>query len=196
MAAQRITAKTRIFQLKIQLARISPPIWRRVLVPGEIDLAELHLIIQSVFGWTDSHLHEFEIGRARYGTPDPDWGSDDVADESRAALFRLIAAGERFSYTYDFGDDWKHQISVEKILDPQPGTRYPRCVAGRRACPPEDVGGPWSYPGFLDALTDRSHPDHVDRVEWIGGEFDPEAFDVAAVDAELHLAWTPSADRR
>jgi pRiA4b ORF-3-like protein len=187
----RITPKTKILQLKIALAGVRPPVWRRVLVPGEITLAGLHGIVQVAMGWTDTHLHEFEIGDARYGAPDPDWGRDDVQDEARAKLFRLAAAGSRFRYTYDFGDDWRHDITVEKVLAPQPGARYPTCSAGRRACPPEDVGGPWGYPEFLAALDDPKHPDHNHWAEWIGGSFDPDRFDVAATDAVLDgFAWS------
>lgn len=161
-------------------------------MPGEIDLGELHAIIQTAFGWTDSHLHEFEVGPDRYGTPDPDWGRDDVADESRAKLFRLAGEGEKFMYTYDFGDGWDHQITVDKVTAPEAGTRYPACTAGRRACPPEDVGGPWSYPDFCAAIENSDHPEHDERLEWAGGSFDPDAFDLAATDAALkHFAWTP-----
>ncbi len=190
-AARRITARTKIFQLKVQLAHIRPPVWRRILVPGEIDLGELHAVIQTAFGWTDSHLHEFEVGDVRYGTPDPDWGRDDVQDESRAKLSRPVGEGDRFGYTYDFGDNWEHQLTVEKVLDPERLTRYPSCTAGRRACPPEDVGGPWGYEDFLDALADPDHEDHDDRTEWIGGSFDPAAFDIAATNAALEaFSWT------
>lgn len=188
-AARRTTAKTRIFQLKIQLADIRPPVWRRVLVPGEIGLGELHEVIQAAFGWTNTHLHEFEIGGGRYGTPDPDWGNDEVHNESRAKLFRLVGEGDRLNYTYDFGDDWEHRITVEKIVPPQDGTHYPACTAGRRACPPEDVGGPWGYAEFLEALGDRDHEEHESWTEWIGGSFDPDEFDLAAADAALkHFA--------
>jgi len=192
-AARRITAKTRIFQLKMQLAGVRPPVWRRVLVPGEIDLGGLHDVIQTAFGWTNSHLHQFEIGTARYGTPDPDWGLEDVADESRAKLFRLAEVGSRLTYTYDFGDNWDHHVTVEKVLDAQPGTRYPKCAAGRRACPPEDVGGPWGYSDFLQALNDPKHDEHEQWSEWIGGSFDPDAFDLASADAALDVfAWGAS----
>ena len=196
-AARRITAKTRIFQLKVQLAGIRPPVWRRLLVPGEIDLGELHEIIQTVFGWSDSHLHQFEIGMARYGVPDPDWGMDDLADESRARLFRLAAAGDRLDYTYDFGDNWIHRVTVEKVLDADVGTRYPSCSAGRRACPPEDVGGPWGYGDFLQALADPDHEAHQRFSDWIGGgSFDPDAFDLASTDAALAVfAWDSSPQR-
>src|SRR5262245_56149608 len=187
----RITPKSKIFQLKIALAGIRPPVWRRVLVPGEMTLADLHDVVQVAMGWTDTHLHEFEIGDARYGAPDPDWDRDDVKDDARAKLFRLAAAGSRFRYTYDFGDDWRHDITVEKVLTPEAGTRYPTCSAGRRACPPEDVGGPWGYPEFLAAVDDPSHPDHNHWAEWIGGSFDPERFDVSATNAVLtSLAWS------
>lgn len=127
-----------------------------MLVPGEIDLGELHDVIQTAFGWTNSNLHQFEIGTARYGTLDPDSGMDDVADESRAKLFRLAEEGSRLSYTYDFGDNWDHHVTVEKVLDAQAGTRYPNCSAGRRACPPEDVGGPWGTASSSPHSTTRS----------------------------------------
>ncbi|MDQ6849350.1 MAG: plasmid pRiA4b ORF-3 family protein [Actinomycetota bacterium] len=190
-AARRITPKTRIFQLKIQLTGIRPPVWRRVLVPGEIDLGELHDVIQTAFGWTNSHLHQFEIGTARFGTPDPDWGMADMADESRAKLFRVASEGDRLRYSYDFGDNWVHHVTVEKVLDAEPGTRYPTCSAGRRACPPEDVGGPWGYGDFLEALADPKHDEHEQWSEWIGGgSFDPDAFDLTSTDAALFaFAW-------
>jgi hypothetical protein len=187
----RITRKTNIFQLKIALAGIRPPVWRRVLVPGEITLAELHDVVQVAMGWADTHLHEFEIGNTRYGTPDPDWDADDVKDEARAKLSRLAAAGSKFRYTYDFGDGWRHDITVEKVLAPEPGARYPACSAGRRACPPEDVGGPWSYPEFLAAFDDSKHPEHDHWSDWIGGGFDPDEFDLPAANAVLaRLAWS------
>lgn len=193
-ARRRMTVKTRIFQLNIQLADIRPPVWRRVLVIGEIDLGELHDVIQTAFGWTNSHLHQFEIGTTRYGTLDPDSGMDDVADESRAKLFRLAEEGSRLSYTYDFGDNWDHHVTVEKVLDAQAGTRYPNCSAGRRACPPEDVGGPWGYGEFLAALNDPKHDEHEHWSESIGGgSFDPDAFDLVATDAALDaFAWGAS----
>jgi hypothetical protein len=187
----RITSKTKILQLKITLAGVRPPVWRRVLVPGEMSLAELHDVIQVAMGWTDSHLHEFEVGDVRYGTPDPDWDRDDVRDESRAKLVRVATKTNRLlRYTYDFGDDWRHDIAVEKVLAPEPGRRYPVCTGGRRACPPEDVGGPSGYPEFLQAIADPKHPDHEHWSEWIGDGFDPAGFDLATTDELLdRLAW-------
>lgn len=196
-AVQRITPKTQILQLKIQLRDIRPPIWRRVLVPGEMTLAELHHVIQTAMGWTNSHLHEFDVDGARYGVPDPDWGMDEVVDESRVKLFRVAPAGSRFRYSYDFGDGWDHEITVEEVLEPQPGTPYPSCIAGRRACPPEDVGGPGGYGDFLAAIADPSHADHTRLVEWVGGPFDPAEFDLAATDKWLDIGgWLPLSARR
>ncbi len=194
---RRMTAKTRIFQLKIGLREVRPPVWRRVLVPGEVTLGDLHEVVQVALGWTDSHLHEFEVDGVRYGVPDPEWGSDEVGDESRVKLFRVAREGARLRYAYDFGDGWQHDVTVEKVLVPQPGTRYPRCIAGRRACPPEDVGGPWGYQEVLAAVADPGHDEHERWVEWVGGRFDPDEFDVEVVDKALDmLAWAEAPVRR
>lgn len=179
MAGKRPAAAT-IFQLKIELRAMRPPVWRRVLVPGRISLAVLHEVIQVAMGWTDSHLHDFEVDGVRYGVPDPDWGIE-VLDESRVTLDRVAAEGRRLHYTYDFGDGWEHVVTVEQVLAAEAGMRYPSCVAGRRACPPEDVGGPWGYEEFLVAIRDPAHAEHAHRLEWIGGSFDPDAFDRAEV---------------
>jgi Plasmid pRiA4b ORF-3-like protein len=181
------------FQLRILLREVRPPVWRRVLVPGEMTLVELHEVVQTVMGWSNSHLHEFDVDGARYGVPDSDWGLDEVADESRVKLFRVAREGGRLRYAYDFGDGWQHDLTVEKVLARQPGTRYPRCIGGRRACPPEDVGGPWGYQDFLAAVADPGHDEHEQWVEWIGGGFDPAEFDLAAADKALDaFAWADS----
>jgi hypothetical protein len=186
---RRVGAKTRIFQLKIQLREVRPPVWRRVLAPGEVDLGELHAVLQTAMGWSNSHLHEFEVDDERYGLPDPDWG-EGVADESKVRLSRVAREGSRLRYLYDFGDGWDHEVTVEKVLDPQPGTRYPCCVAGRGACPPEDVGGPPGYEEFLAAVGDPGHAEHEYFTEWAGGGFDPAAFDSDATDKALErFAW-------
>jgi hypothetical protein len=130
-------------------------------------------------GWTDSHLHSFEIRGEHFGVPSPeDWTP--LRDERRARLADVLAAPkERALYTYDFGDDWEHEIVVEKILQPEPEVRYPVCVAGRRACPPEDVGGPWGYERLIEALSDPTDPEREEYLDWLGGSFDPKAFDLA-----------------
>jgi len=109
--------------------------WRRVQVPGEVDLAVLHEVVQSAMGWTNSHLHEFEIAGRGYGIPDPDWDDQEIADEVKGKLFRLVKQGDRFGYLYDFGDNWAHHLSVDKVIPAERGVRYPRCIAGQGACP-------------------------------------------------------------
>ncbi|WP_346094601.1 plasmid pRiA4b ORF-3 family protein, partial [Pseudonocardia benzenivorans] len=194
MVAPRVSAKTKIFELEIVLTEVAPAVRRRVQVPGEVDLSVLHEVVQSVMGWTNSHLHEFEIAGRRYGIPDPDWPGQDVADESKGKLFRLVKAGDRFGYVYDFGDNWTHEITVEAVVAAEPGVRYPRCVAGQGACPPEDVGGIWGYEDFQAVLADPAHPDHAERLEWAGGPFDPHRFDPDEADRALEwLAWRPLA---
>jgi len=174
-----------IYQLKITLKDSKPPIWRRVLVPSDIPLSKLHRIIQAAMGWWDSHLHQFIVGRVYYGVPDPDdW--HEVKDERRARLNQIAPTEKsRFTYEYDFGDDWLHAVQVEKILPPDPAQKLPVCIKGRRACPPEDVGGVWGYANFLEALSDPNHPEHELYKEWIGDEFDPEACDLDDINARL-----------
>jgi tetratricopeptide (TPR) repeat protein len=174
-----------VYQLKVTLKGFRPPIWRRLLVPADTRLAKLHDVVQIAMGWTDSHLHQFEAGRRSIGVPDPN-GWQQVEDERKVRLAD-VAPGEkaRLRYQYDFGDSWEHEILVEKVLPTETGARYPLCTAGRRACPPEDVGGVWGYADFLDAIADPAHERHEELLEWIGGEFDPEAFDLAAINADL-----------
>jgi hypothetical protein len=192
MPVPRVTAKTKIFELEIVLEEVEPPVQRRVQVPGEVSLAVLHEVVQSATGWTNSHLHEFAVDGRRYGIVDPDWDGQDVTDEAKVKLFRLVREGDWFGYLYDFGDNWAHRLTVEKIVAPEPGVRYPRCVSGQGACPPEDVGGPWGYEEFQAVLADPSHPEHGERLEWMGGPFDPHRFDLAEADRALQwLAWRP-----
>jgi pRiA4b ORF-3-like protein len=173
-----------VYQLKIALRDIKPPIWRRVLVK-DCSLAELHDVIQTCMGWERSHMHAFEIGGQQYGELDPDEMME-MEDEKKAKLSQLAAQGvKKFSYTYDFGDNWDHTIEVEKVLDPEPGVRYPLCIAGKRACPPEDCGGPWGYANFLEAVQNPEHEEHADVTEWLGRDFDPEALDLEAVNKAL-----------
>lgn len=187
-----ITATTRIIQIRIDLADVRPAVWRRVLVPESMTLADLHEVIQGAMGWDDQHLHGFEIDGYRFGMPDPDSDpefSDDLADDATATLTVVACAGSRFLYVYDFGDCWRHTLHVEATLAPEPGGRYPRCVAGARPCPPEDVGGPGGYDEFLIALRDPKHPDHEEFTGWADG-FDPYDFDPVTADKRLEpLAW-------
>jgi hypothetical protein len=132
MSALRVTERTKIFEVEIVLEDVRPPVRRLIQVPGDASLAVLHEVVQSAMGWTNSHLHEFEIGGERYGMSDPDWNDGgDVADEAKVKLFRLVGVGERLGYVYDFGDNWVHTLTVKEVIAPQPGVRYPRCVSGR-----------------------------------------------------------------
>lgn len=175
-------------QLKITLRGVSkPPVWRRVVVPGGITLRELHEVIQLAMGWEDGHLHMFSTGWQNYGPPGTELG---LANEGKALLSQVLAGpGERLRYTYDFGDDWEHDIVVEEIGPALQGEALPSCVAGKGACPPEDCGGPWGYAALKEALADPAHEDHLDRLEWLGldaGEdFDPKEFSAADVSARL-----------
>ncbi|TAJ84847.1 plasmid pRiA4b ORF-3 family protein [bacterium] len=174
-----------IYQVKITLKDIRPAIWRRVLIPGDITLAKLHRIIQETMGWYDGHLHQFIVGETHYGVPDPDDFSE-VKNEKSVRLGQIVSRPkQRFLYEYDFGDGWEHEIVVEKILNPEPGVRYPLCPGGARACPPEDCGGVPGYADFLEAIRNPEHEEHEEMLEWIGGEFDPEEFDLEAVNQSL-----------
>ena len=148
--------------------------WRRVLVPAEIGLGELHLVLNEAMGWTNSHLHQFVVGKRKFGDPDFDQDGD-FEDERTVRLGELAGVGDRFSYEYDFGDDWTHDVVVEKEVPFDPRFTYPVCIGGARACPPEDCGGPPGYEHLLSALL---NDDDDELVAWVGGFFDPEGFDV------------------
>ncbi len=177
--------EARIYQIKVALQGIKPPVWRRLLVPGSTPLRKLHDILQVALGWTDSHLHQFEVRGKTYGVPDPDFAND-MRSDARVPLDQvLVQEKDAMIYEYDFGDGWRHKIVLEKILPPNPETRVPLCIAGARACPPEDCGGVWGYANLLEAMADPSHPEHADMLEWLGDKFDPGHFNVERVNAIL-----------
>lgn len=174
--------RVQALRVKVTLQVVRPPIWRRLIIPGQWHLGRVHGVLQTAMGWTDSHLHQFDVDGRRFGVPDPDW-DDDVQRETLVRLHEALAApGDRISYRYDFGDGWEHTVELEALLDP--ATRA-TCLAGRRACPPEDCGGPYRYPELLAALADPAHPEHEEMQEWIGSTFDPDAFDPADVNTAL-----------
>jgi hypothetical protein len=174
-----------IYQLKITLRGLRPPIWRRVLVPGSFSLLKLHEVIQAAMGWYDCHLHLFVIDGEFYSVPSPD-DLEEFIDERRFTIQKIAPAEKRkFRYDYDFGDSWEHDILVEKIIPPEAGATYPVCITGKRACPPEDVGGTWGYAEFLEAMADPEHEEHDSYLEWVGDEFDPETFDIEQVNELL-----------
>ena len=180
------------YRLRIAIRHVRPPVWRRIEVPADTTLTGLHDILQTVFGWTDSHLHQFEARGTLYRIPDSEdvgWGPP-VRDEGETDLQQILGQRfKRFVYEYDFGDGWLHDITVEQRLQAEAGARHPRCTAGRRACPPEDCGGPWGYARLLAVVADPDHPEHDERREWLGEAFDPEAFDLDAVNRALARRW-------
>ncbi|HEY1380201.1 MAG TPA: plasmid pRiA4b ORF-3 family protein [Gemmataceae bacterium] len=175
-------ATDRTYQLKVTLADIRPPVWRRIRVP-DCTLDELHDSIQTAMGWENAHLHHFKVGGQYYGDPElmgENFAEFGYKDSTMTRLSDIVPAGGkklRFEYEYDFGDSWWHEIRGEKVEE---GRAEPECVAGARACPPEDCGGPWGYADFCDAVADPNHERHEELTEWIGGPFDPEAFDPEA----------------
>ncbi len=180
-----MSSTEKIYQIKVTLRHSKPPIWRRLLVPGSATLFDLHKIIQVAMGWTNSHLHQFVIASEYYSIPsDEDW--EPVIDERAFKLADLVPTEQsRFVYEYDFGDSWEHEIMVEKILPPNPQAQYPYCVKGKRACPPEDVGGVWGFAVFLEAMKDPEHEEHESYVRWWGGPYDPAALDLDDVNRGL-----------
>lgn len=172
----------RVLQFKIVLKDTRPQIWRRIQVLDSGTFWALHVAIQDSMGWLDSHLHEFFIpdiqtpNSVSVGMPDM-YGYNNVLpgwDVPITRFFRNV--GDRATYVYDFGDDWIHSVVVEKVLPVNPAITYPICVGGKRACPPEDCGGPWGYKSLLKALADADHPEHDNVVEWLEEDFDPADF--------------------
>ena len=175
-----------IYQLKVTLNKSKPPIWRRIQVNSDITLYKLHQILQVVMGWFNVHLHQFIIRGKYYGIPDPDDPDFEIKNEKRVKLNQIVSrVGDKFIYEYDFGDGWEHIILLEKVLQPEAGVHYPICLKGKRACPPEDCGGIWGYNDLLEAIQDPAHPEHEDMLEWLGGSFDPEEFDLDEVNEKL-----------
>lgn len=181
----RIPASKRLYQFKITLKDVQPPIWRRILVK-DCSLDKLHEHIQTAMGWTNSHLHQFKIEGVLHGDPDllcEGWQDETPPVNSlHTKVSKLIPEDGkrfRFEYEYDFGDGWEHEVIFEECLRAETGGRYPICTEGQRACPPEDVGGTYGYEEYLEAMADPEHEEHESFMEW-RGPFDPEAFDAGA----------------
>jgi hypothetical protein len=176
------------YQLKITLKNTKPPIWRRIQVAGGITLGDLHHIVQAVMGWENDHLHVFRGGKTEYATRDGDQAVTSLGgrDEWETQVGEVLpAVGSKIVYEYDFGDGWVHDILLERIVPTEEGTPLPVCLAGTRACPPEDCGGPYRYANFVIAIRDPKHPDYHHWREWFDGDFDPEAFDLEAINNRL-----------
>lgn len=186
---RRPAAPPAIYQLKVTLRHLRPPVWRRLQVPNSLTLDQLHGVLQRAMGWENGHMHEFRLGETHFGmTHDPLGGPIEMEgawDEEAYRLSELgLRAKSKLTYEYDFGDSWEHELVVEKVLPAQPDFG-PVCLEGARACPPEDSGGAWGYAEQLEALANPKHPAHRDAVEWLGANFDPEAFDLEAINQAL-----------
>lgn len=188
--SQHSPAHNVIVQIKVKLLDVSkPPVWRQLQLRADTRLDQLHEILQAALGWQNYHMHVFTFADEEFGVRDPELGH---ADEHKITLGELTDIGARFRYTYDFGDDWEHEILVEDLLDPDPETHYPILVASKGACPPEDCGGTWGYANLKTILADPSHDEHQDMLEWLGltdaSECDPTAVPTDDIDYELALS--------
>ena len=188
-ATKKKPIDTTIITLKVTLRGSKPPIWRRLQMPGAMTLADLHDAIQGAMGWHDSHLHAFTIGGEQFGDRSV---VDDVSDENSVTLVELLLSScILFTYTYDFGDDWEHRIAFEKAGPAAEGDALPRCIAGKRAGPPEDCGGIWGYQHLLEVLADPAHPDYAEQREWIEEKLEPEIFDIDRANTMLKSIFAP-----
>lgn len=181
----------RVYQFKIALKGLRPPIWRRIQVPETYSFWDLHVAIQDAMGWEDYHLHQFTIAdpstdmNVEIGVPAEDF--DVVFDmgilpgEKQKIAKWFSMENSVAEYTYDFGDSWEHTVKLEKIVPKEADTTYPRCIGGKWACPPEDCGGVWGYEEMLDIIKDKTHEEYEEAIEWLGDDFDPEHFDVNEV---------------
>jgi hypothetical protein len=174
-----------IYELQVSLRWITPRIWRRVRVSGNLSLAALHDVLQLSMGWEDCHLHLFALPDGRRFEPKDVEPDPEAGDERRVKLRKIAPeVGSSIVYSYDFGDGWEHDIVVEAILDPRSAGRTPTCVDGARACPPEDVGGPPGYERYVAALANPRHPEHRELLQWRGA-YDPDVLDRAAINRRL-----------
>ena len=179
---------TEIARLRIELDEVQPRVMRRIEAPLAMRLDDLHLAIQIAMGWENYHLYEFRAGKTAWGEPDPEWdfSGTETLPAKGATLADLLGRGRKtFSYVYDFGDDWRHTVRLEGVTAAAPDTPYPRLIEAEGRCPPEDIGGPWGYGAFLEAMADPEHERHEEMVEWCGPEFDPNQVDRDAIGREL-----------
>lgn len=172
------------YQIQVVLKGSKPKIWRRLLIDSNILLVDLHRIIQTTMGWTNSHLHIFSDGIVEYS---PKEFEVENAKDSRIVRLDKILKEEKskINYVYDFGDNWEHDLILEKILPPDNQSQIPKCIAGKRKCPPEDCGGIWGYSDMLEILKQPDHEEYESYIEWLGYIFDPAYFDKDEINERL-----------
>ena len=178
-----------IYQMKVTLVESDPKIWRQFCVPSTIRLSKLHKVLQRIMGWKDCHLHAFRAGEIRFQIPDPEFDDEQTRktlDERKHTLAGLLAHDDQAArYDYDFGDNWRHHLTLEKVLPPDPQFQQALCLSGENACPPEDSGGMGGYYDLLEVLADPQHEEYHHMIKWAGRAFDPTAFDLAAINRSL-----------
>ena len=174
-----------IYEMKVKLKGTRPAIWRRFQISGNVTLYKLHRALQEIMGWSDYHLYKFRIGQSVFGEQDPDYAPETISAR-RVRLSEILPVEmAKFIYIYDFGDYWEHEILVERILPSEHKLRYPVCIKGKRACPPEDCGGVWRYAELLEIIRNPAHEEYREMMEWLGDEFYPAQFDLSSVNRRL-----------
>ena len=182
-----VTALRSLYQVKVLLTGCKPPIWRRLVVRSDTSLQAFHMLIQYSMGWQSCHLHQFRQNGVIYGSvSDSDFVDDLVNDEADYKLSDLLRhEKDSLQYDYDFGDGWEHKVTLEKILPFDSSAPVVQCIKGKRACPPEDCGGVWGYSDLLEIINDPKHEEFEEKMDWLGGGFDPEYFDAEEVNETL-----------
>jgi hypothetical protein len=182
-----VTKNIQIYQFKITLREIKPKIWRSIQVPSNYSFWDFHVAIQDAMGWQDYHLHQFTIINPKTGESEVIGIADDesfqeiIAGKKAKISKYFLSPKDKANYEYDFGDGWEHEITLEKILPVNANDKYPQCIAGARACPPEDCGGVYGYENLLKIIKDPNHEEYKEQIKWLGGEFNPEDFDHKSV---------------
>lgn len=176
-----------IYQIKITLDGVTPLVWRRIQVPSDLFLHDFHKVIQTTMGWENAHLHQFTKNGRTFGIADDELEmSDKFMDYTSIRLMDILKkTGEEIQYIYDFGDNWKHKILLEEILEAANDQYYPICIEGKRNCPPEDCGGSMGYAELLKVINKPGHPEREELLEWLGDDYDPEDFNLDIVNELL-----------
>ena len=188
----KVAKQPKAYQLKVTLRWVRPSVWRRIVVRSDMNLEDFHEILQTVMGWTNNHMHGFNLVEKRRGASG-DQRQVERDQQRRVRLFEFLKKPkDLLMYEYDFGDGWEHEVLLESVADHERGARYPWVLDGKRACPPDDVGGVSGYAHFLSVLANPRHPEHEEMLEWCGGSFDPKHVDIQALNRAFHRGWAPA----